>query len=143
MARPGGLNIEVLLTDPNWALSHFTLAADLTTLRAACRFACAGEALVARYEGLPFPALAFLDRDVGRLGRLAARLVAPGEVFYLLVNEDQARLAERAFAVEETHPEWQMRFQGDPERLDHGAALPLGPETVSYTHLTLPTIYSV
>ncbi len=51
----------------------------------------------------------------------------PHEPFYLLLNERKARLAERAFAVEQVHPEWQMLFTGDPAALDPGGAVPLGP----------------
>jgi ribosomal protein S18 acetylase RimI-like enzyme len=122
------LDVGTLLTDPDWVLAHFTLAADLTGLREECRFARSGEAVVARYDGLPFPALAFLGEEPERLAELAARLVDPGEVFYLLVNERQARLADRAFAVEQVRPEWQMLFMGDPAGLDPGDATELGPE---------------
>lgn len=122
------LAVETLLTDPDWVLAHFTLAADLTGLREECRFARFGKAVVARYDGLPFPALAFLGEEPGRLAELAARLVGPGEVFYLLVNERRARLVERAFAVEQVQPEWQMLFMGDPAELDPGDATELGPE---------------
>jgi ribosomal protein S18 acetylase RimI-like enzyme len=118
---------ESLLADPDWVLAHFTLAADLTTLQDECRFAHAEEAVVARYEGLPFPALAFLGQDPGQLSGLAAQLVGPDEPFYLLLNEGQAQVAERAFAVEQAHPEWQMLFAGDPAGLDPGGAVGLGP----------------
>ena len=92
---------EALLTNPDRVLAYFTLAADLTTLRAACRFARSREAMMARYEGLPFAALAFLGEDSGQLVDLASQLVGPDETFYLLLNEQQARLAERAFVVEQ------------------------------------------
>jgi ribosomal protein S18 acetylase RimI-like enzyme len=119
---------EVLLADPDWVLAHFTLAADLTALREECRFARSGEAVVARYQGLPFAALAFLEESSeGQIADLAAQLISPGEVFYLLLNERQAALAERAFIVEQVHPEWQMFFAGDPAALDPGDAVPLGP----------------
>lgn len=114
--------------DLNWALAHFTLAADLTALRGACRLAYAGKTIVARYDGLPFAALAFWGDSPDVLAALACRLVAPDEGFYLLVNEQQARVAERAFTVEAVHPEWQMLFEGDPLRLEPGDISPLGPE---------------
>ena len=117
---------ESLLADPDWVLAHFTLAADITTLREECRFARAEEAVVARYQGLPFPALAFLGEDPGQLGGLAAQLVGPDEPFYLLLNEQEAQLAERAFAVEQVQPEWQMLFAGGPAGLDPGRAVSLG-----------------
>jgi ribosomal protein S18 acetylase RimI-like enzyme len=120
-----GFEFQALLADPDWVLAHFTLAADLTTLQEECRFVRSGEALMARYGGLPFPALAFLGRDPGQLAGLAAQLVGPDESFYLLLNEGQAQLAEWAFAVEQVQPEWQMLFAGDPADLDPGRAVPL------------------
>ncbi|HIE38956.1 MAG TPA: GNAT family N-acetyltransferase [Anaerolineales bacterium] len=120
--------VTTALTDPERLLAHFTLAADLTTLRGECRFARSERALVARYDGLPFAALAFWGEDPGELAGLATRLVDPGEVFYLLLNEQQMRPAERAFAVEQVRPEWQMLFMGDPAELDPGDATELGPE---------------
>ena len=117
----------VLMADPDWVLAHFTLAADLTRLREMCRFAYSGEAVVARYLGLPFAALAFLGEDREQLADLAAQLVSPGEPFYLLLNERQAALAKRVFVVEQVHPEWQMLFTGDPADVDPGGAAPLGP----------------
>lgn len=68
--------------DLNWALAHFTLAADLTALRGACRFAYAGKTIVARYDGLPFAALAFWGDDLDELAALACRLVALDGWFY-------------------------------------------------------------
>ncbi len=121
------VRIEALLSDPDWVLAHFTLAADLTALREECRFARSGEAVAARYEGLPFPALSFLAEEPKRLADLAAHLVGPDEPFYLLLNEGQARLAEQAFAVVQVQPEWQMLFMDDPADMDPGAAVPLRP----------------
>ena len=120
----------MLLADPDWVLAHFTLAADMTTLREECRFAHSEQVVVARYEGLPFAALSFLGESHGELAGLAAQLVGPEEPFYLLLNRQQARLAERAFAVEQVQPEWQMLFAGDPAALDPGGAAPLGPENM-------------
>lgn len=122
-----GFDLEALLADPNWVLAHFTLAADLTTLREECHILCTEEVVAARYQGLPFAALAFLGENPRQLAGLAAQLVGPSEPFYLLLNEQQAHLAERAFAVQEVHPEWQMLFAGDPTDLDPGGAVPLGP----------------
>ena len=95
------IEFDALLADLDWVLSHFTLAADLTVLREGCRFTTSEHAVVARYDGLPFPALSFWAQDPTQLSELAARLVAPGEAFYLLLNERQARLAEQAFDVEQ------------------------------------------
>jgi ribosomal protein S18 acetylase RimI-like enzyme len=119
---------DALLADLDWVLSHFTLAADLTALREGCRFTTSEDALAARYDGLPFPALSFWTQDAAQLGDLAARLVAPAEAFYVLVNERQARLAEQAFAVEQVDLEWQMLFTADSTPPSAGDAVPLGPE---------------
>lgn len=118
------------LTDPDWALAHFTLAADLTSLRGQCRFAQESDTLVVRYDELPFPALAFYADDAASLAALAARLVGPEESFYMLLNQEQAHLAAQAFAVHEQQPEWQMGFAGDASALDAGAAAELGPADV-------------
>jgi ribosomal protein S18 acetylase RimI-like enzyme len=121
-----GFEFQALLADPDWVLAHFILAPSLTTLRDECRFAHAEEAVVVRYQGLSFPELAFLGHDPGQLSDLAAQLVGPDEPFYLLLNEGQAQVAERAFAVEQAHPVWQMLFAGDPAGLDAGGAVSLG-----------------
>jgi ribosomal protein S18 acetylase RimI-like enzyme len=127
--------IERFLTDPDWVLAHFTLAADLTTLREDCRLVRSGETVMLRYLKLPFPALAFLGEEPGLLADLAAQLVSPDEAFYLLLNERQARLAERTFAVEEVHPEWQMLFAaGDLASLAPGAAVRLEPGDLAQMH---------
>ncbi len=128
-------DIEGLLAEPDWVMAHFTLAADLTTLREECRFVRSGETVMVRYLKLPFPALAFLGDEPGVLAGLAAQLVGPDEAFYLLLNERQARLAERTFAVEEMHPEWQMLFAADSlAALDTGAAVRLGPDDLARMH---------
>jgi hypothetical protein len=93
-----GFEFHARLADPDWVMAHFTLAADLTTLEDECRFAQAEKAAAVRYQGLPFPTLAFLGQDPGHLSGLAAQLVGPDEPFYLLLNEGQARVAERYFA---------------------------------------------
>ena len=116
------------MTDPDWVLAHFTLAADLTTLRKECRFARSEEALVARYQGLPFAALSFLGESPKVLADLAAQLVSAGESFYLLLNEQEARMAKQVFAVEQVHSEWQMLFADDPTALDSSGAVLLGPD---------------
>ena len=123
-----GFGFEVLLDDPDWVLAHFTLAADMTTLREECRFARSEAAVVARYQGLPFAALSFVGESSELLTSLTAQLVGPDEPFYLLLNEQKARLAEQTFAVEQVNQEWQMLFVEDPAGLDPDGAVPLGPE---------------
>lgn len=112
-------------------LAHFTLVADLTTLRTACRVVSVEGTIVARYDGLPFAALAFLGDEPARVSRVAGQLVEPDEPFYVLVNEVQARVAAQAFHTEECIPEWQMLFTGDPATLDPGGARPLAPSHLS------------
>ncbi|MEA3341619.1 MAG: GNAT family N-acetyltransferase [Chloroflexota bacterium] len=130
MKNDNSLGLSMPLADPDWVLAHFTLAADLTTLREECLFARTGEMVAARYQGLPFAALAFLGlglrKNPAQLASLAAQLVAPGEAFYLLLNGRQRSLAEQAFVVEHVQPEWQMQFTGDAPTLDPGGAVPLG-----------------
>jgi ribosomal protein S18 acetylase RimI-like enzyme len=136
--------------DLNGALASFTFVADVTTLAKDCRFAGDSQTLVARYDGLPFAAIAFChstsripgissfprDRattagDIGRrVATLTRRLVAPGEAFTCLVAEDDWPLLEAVYQVLEVHPEWQMLFQADLQRLDPGDAVALGPSHV-------------
>lgn len=110
------------------ALAYFTFIADVTTLASECRFAGDSETLVARYDGLPFPAIAFHSqgestgrRDTPRwIATLTRRLIAPRETFYCLVAEDELALLQDAYCVLETHPEQQMLFRGDQSSLDSG-----------------------
>ena len=127
-SRPRG--IEARLADSAWVLANFTLAADLTTLREMCRFARSDDTLVARYLGLPFAALAFLGESSRQVADVASHLIDGEESFYVLVNEQQVPVAERAFLVEQVHPEWQMLFTGDSATLDAGHAVQLGPGDV-------------
>jgi len=117
---PGRL--RALLSDPGWAMDHFTLAADLTFLRQTCQFACSEQALVARYEGLPFAALAFWGDEPLVVARLAAELVEPDESFFLVLNAEQAQLAAGIFEVVHADPEWQMCFEGGGSVLDGSGA---------------------
>ncbi len=115
------------------ALADFAFIADMTTLASECRFAGDDEVLVARYDGLPFTAIAFHTRNGStnpddasrRVTVLTRRLLAPRETFYCLVSEEQRSLVESAFRVLESHEEWQMVFRGDISTLDPGNALPL------------------
>jgi ribosomal protein S18 acetylase RimI-like enzyme len=115
------------------ALAHFTFIADVTTLACDCRFAGDSETLVARYNGLPFAAIAFhsqsgptaRDDTPRRIAALTRRLIAPGETFYCLVAEDELVLLQHAYCQLETHPEHQMVFRGDPSSLDPGDAVRL------------------
>jgi ribosomal protein S18 acetylase RimI-like enzyme len=125
--REGVRRLPARLWEASDALSHFTLVADLTTLRPDCRVLSEAGTLVARYDGLPFAALAFLGDDPAAVARLAGRLVDPAEPFYVLVNEVQADVATRAFRVVERTPEGQMLFSGDAAALDPGDAVRLAP----------------
>lgn len=121
--------------DLSGALASFTIIADATALAEGCTFAADDGALVARYHGLPFPAVAFfvphresMDRDNAlRLACLTRRLVAPQESFVCLVAESAWPLLQSTYDVLEVQPEWQMTFSGDPWALDPGDARPLGP----------------
>lgn len=115
------------------ALANFTFVANVTTLAPDCRFAGDAETLVARYEGLPFAAIAFHsqnrtgDRDTisRRITALTRRLIAPDETFYCLVDEEQRPLVASAFLVLENYEEWQMLFRGGVSTLSSGNATPL------------------
>lgn len=50
------------------ALVDFTSVADVTALAPSCRFVGDTEILVARYDGLPFPAVAFHTTQNGQSG---------------------------------------------------------------------------
>jgi ribosomal protein S18 acetylase RimI-like enzyme len=80
---------------------------------------------VASYQGLPYPALAFLGEAPDMLYTYATFLVEPGSEVTLLVNAEQRPIVEQAFIVSEIIPEWQMCFRGDPDLLDPGDAEPL------------------
>ncbi len=88
-----------LLADSDWVLAHFTLASALTTLREENRCVQSGEALVARYDALPFTALSFWSASSDRLAELAARLVAPEELFYLFLNGEQTARARPMYVM--------------------------------------------
>ncbi len=109
------------------ALAYFTFLADVTALAADCRFAGDDGTLVARYDGLPFAAISFYGADGRRIAALAHELLAPGEEFWCIVNQEQWRLVQTVFRVLEAHEEWQMLFRGDPAALDPGTASRLGP----------------
>lgn len=119
--------------DLDRALACFTFVADATTLADDCRFAGDDQTLVARYDGLPFTAVAFhslgemreKDEVSKRVTALTRRLVAPGEPFACLVAERDWPLLRAAYRVLEIYPEWQMVFSADPLKLDPGDAVPL------------------
>ncbi len=121
--------------DLDRALAFFTFIADVTTLTKDCRFAGDSQTLVARYDGLPFAAIAFCSRDRAspceetsrRIADLTRRLVAPNETFACLVAERDRPRLEAAYQVLDIYPEWQMVFRGDALNLDPGKAVPLGP----------------
>jgi len=116
-----------LLADSEWALAHFTLAADMTVLQNRCRFACSERGIAVRYDDLPFAALAFWGEHPSDVARLVAELVEPDESFYLVVNAHQADQAAGVFEVEHIDPEWQLCFEGDADGLDIRGAVELGP----------------
>jgi len=115
------------------ALAHFTFIADVTTLAAACRFAGDSETLVARYDGLPFAAIAFHSQCASnrrqdtprRIAKLTQGLIAPGETFYCLVAAGELALLESAYHVLEVHPEQQLLYGGNRCGLDPGDAVRL------------------
>jgi hypothetical protein len=119
--------------DLEHALACFTFIADVTTLSSNCRFAGDRRTLVARYDGLPFPAIAFHSQS-GRIGCrdhakriaiLTRRLVSAGETFYCLVAEDELTLLQDAYCVLEKHAEQQMLYRGSLSRLNPGDAVRL------------------
>ena len=132
--------------DLNRALASFTFIADVTVLAEDCCFAGDVNTLVARYDGLPFTAIAFYHRtpsnpqdatrllsndDVSeRVADLTRCLVAPGEAFICLVDENDWPLLRAAYHVLKLYLEWQMSFCADPLRLDPGEAVPLRPSDV-------------
>ncbi len=136
--------------DLDRALASFAFLADVTTLAEDCRFAGDNQMLVVRYDGLPFPAIAFClgtlpvpgtsfilrhgaipcDDVSNRLAARTRRLVAPGEPFVCLVDEHDWPLLRAAYRVLEVHPEWQMVFCADTQKLDPGDARALGPSYV-------------
>jgi ribosomal protein S18 acetylase RimI-like enzyme len=110
------------------ALAHFTFIADVTTLAADCCFAGDSETLVARYDGLPFAAVAFhsrggstgRDMTATRIADLTRRLIAPTEAFYCLVSDEKWTTVQDAYTVLERHPEQQMVHYANPPCLDPG-----------------------
>jgi ribosomal protein S18 acetylase RimI-like enzyme len=116
--------------DLEQALAYFTFIADVTTLTCDCCFAGDRETLVARYDGLPFVAIAFHShaKSVGRddiprrIANLTQRLITPGETFYCLVSEDQLALLEAAYRVLAMRPEQQMVYRGDLSKLNRADA---------------------
>lgn len=114
-------------------LTDFAFIADVTTLASDCHFVGDAGTLVARYDGLPFTAVAFRSQDTTEhprhisrtIAALTRRLVQPAEVFYCLVGKKQRSLIASAFRVLACHEEWQMLFRGDSSTLDPGGSVPL------------------
>jgi len=117
--------------DLEWMLAHFTFVADATTLAGECDIVCSPKMSVASYHGLPFPALAFLGTSPELLNSYATFLIEPGSPVALLVNEEQRQVVEQAFVINKSIPEWQMLFEGTPEALEIGNAVPLKPKNLS------------
>lgn len=115
--------------DIEHALAHFTFIADVTTLVPHCRFVGDNDNLVARYNNLPFAALAFYGEDVDQIKALSAQLIESDEPFYCLVSDAQWPFVKSTYHVLEVHEEWQMLFRGNPSKLalDPGDAALLKP----------------
>ena len=94
-------------------------------------FAGDEDTLVARYDGLPFAAIAFQSEDATRLATLTRRLLAPEETAWCLVSAEYWPLVRAAYRVLEVHQDWQMLFRGDVSSLDPGVAVPLGPSDLA------------
>lgn len=120
--------IAALREDPAWALAHFTFLAAVTTLSAECDIVCSPAMSVASYHGPRFPELAFLGDSPELLGTYTTFLAEPGSEIHLLVGAEQRAIAERAFAVVEIRPSWQLVFRGAAATLDPGAAMALKPK---------------
>lgn len=111
--------------DLNRALTCFTFVADVTPLSSAFRFAGDDQTLVARYDGLPFAAIAFRSRihekndDVSqRVAVLTRQPVSPDESFACLVAGRDWPLLQATYHVMDVYPDWQMAYRDDPLRLD-------------------------
>jgi ribosomal protein S18 acetylase RimI-like enzyme len=105
---------------------YMTLIADLTTLSCRCRFALgADRALAARYLDLPFAAVSFYGRGEG-LRKVLRSLLAPGELCYALVGDEQFQHLQSVAAVQHVDLEWQMAYRGDVTTLSSGDAFALG-----------------
>lgn len=118
--------------DPDRVLASFTIVADLTVLPRECSFAGDSRMLVARYDGLPFAAVAFSNanlegngEDARRLARLTHRLIPSKETFICLVAERQWRLLQDAYDVLRVREEWQMVFPVDGGTQVETSAVPL------------------
>jgi GNAT superfamily N-acetyltransferase len=119
--------------DLDRAFASFTFVADVTTLAGHCHFAGDGQTLVARYDGLPFAAIAFHSLSETRENRSTSRrvaaltrhLVAPGEPFVCLVAERDRPVLRAAYKVLKIYPEWQMAFTADVPKAVAGDAVRL------------------
>lgn len=86
---------------------------------------------MARYDGLPFAAIAFHGDDPTRIAALTHHLLAPKQGFYCLVGEEQWPNLQAAYRVLETNKELQMVFTEDPDTLEPGSAIPLHASDLS------------
>ena len=119
--------IEVLRADLDWTLAHFTFVAAVTALSDECDIVCSPAMSVASYHGQRFPELAFLGESPELLGTYTTFLAEPGSEVHLLVCAEQRAIAEKAFAVLEIRPSWQLVFRGEAQDLEPGAAAALKP----------------
>ena len=97
------------------ALVDFTSVADVTALVPSFRFEGDTQILVARYDGLPFPAVAFhTQRRMGNLEyvirrlRMRTRRPVVAELPWYLVDEGRRSVVESASSITESQQEWQM-----------------------------------
>ena len=104
--------IEAQTRDLDWTLAHFTFVASVTTLAAECDIAHSPSMSVASSHSLPRARLAFFGESADLLANYAMFLIDPGSEIELLVVEMQRTVAEKAFKVLNSEPQWQMVFQG-------------------------------
>ena len=123
--------IEALSEDLEWTLAHFTFVAAATALSDECDIVCSPAMSVASYHGQRFPELAFLGELPELLGTYTTFLAEPGSEVHLLVSAEQRAIAEKAFAVLEIRPSWQLVFRGAARHLDPGAATALKSKHLS------------
>lgn len=117
--------IETQTRDPDWTLANFTFVASVTTLAAECDIAHSPSMSVASSHSLPRARLAFFGESAELLANYATFLVDPNSEIELLVAESQRTVAETAFKVLHSEPQWQMVFHGNPEEADSGLAAEL------------------
>lgn len=119
--------IEALRDNLDWTLAHFVFVAAATALSEECDIVCSPAMSVVSYHGPRFPELAFWGESPELLRTYTTFLVEPGSEVHLLVSMEQRAIVEKAFAVIEIRPSWQLVFAGEAQHLDPGTATPLKP----------------